>query len=177
MTTCRCPTPPVSSPDPRRRSGGSGSGRRVPPRSRHRARRKSRRLAPGGRGDQGRRSTPIPIGWILRIDTRHGQTALESVEGFLLAQRHEIDDLRIREHRVHVAGRDSQWKDRMCCKVAPPNILRRNCFLPDIEFSTLCRLGRRGEGEGNVNLQHYIPCRVCDPDFPILPRYGREKRK
>ena len=43
----------------------------------------------------------------------------------------------------------------MCCKVAPPNILRRNCFLPDIEFSTLCRLGRRGEGEGNVNLQHY----------------------
>ena len=45
--------------------------------------------------------------------------------------------------------------NRMCCKVAPPNILRRNCFLPDIEFSTLCRLGRRGEGEGNVNLQHY----------------------
>jgi hypothetical protein len=43
----------------------------------------------------------------------------------------------------------------MCCKVAPPNILRRNCFLPDIELSTLCRLGRRGEGEGNVNLQHY----------------------
>src|SRR5688572_1527498 len=58
-----------------------------------------------------RRSTPIPVGWILRIDTRHGQTALESLEGFLLAQRHEIDDLGIREDRIHVAGRDSQWKD------------------------------------------------------------------